>query len=272
MGATLVTITLTEEDILRIHYALVEEFEATDNPITPPGIRNQHLLASAVCRQHSSLGTTLKYPDPLRNAATLTFGLCCDHPFHNGNKRTALVSLLVHLDKNKFSLAGVQNTELFKLVLSIVEHKVIDSKTHRKSSFNRPIPDDEVESIANWLKQRAKPIKRGEKQITYRELRKILERYDFELGNPNNNTIQVLRVTEEKGFLRKSKVIRRHIGTIPYPRENGILSIKDIKYVRQICKLREEDGTDSNAFYENGVGIDFFINKHRKILQRLANK
>ena len=29
------------------------------------------------------------------------FGICCDHPFHNGNTRTALVTMLVHLDNNQ---------------------------------------------------------------------------------------------------------------------------------------------------------------------------
>jgi len=59
------------------------------------------LLASAVARQESGYGNTLKYHEPIINAATLLYGICNDHPFHNGNKRTALVCALAHLDRNR---------------------------------------------------------------------------------------------------------------------------------------------------------------------------
>ena len=68
-------ITLSEEEALRIHFALVDEFATTTNPIEPPGVKSHTLLGSAVSRQHSSLGDTIKYPDPIHNAATFAFGL-----------------------------------------------------------------------------------------------------------------------------------------------------------------------------------------------------
>ena len=125
-------ITLSEEEVLRIHYALVEEFVKSNNPIDPPGIKSPTLFGSAIFRQHSGLGDLLKYPDLIHSAATLAFGLCCDHPFHNGNKRTALVALLVHLDKNRLSLAGVPDDELFKLMLSIAQHDIASVRSKAK--------------------------------------------------------------------------------------------------------------------------------------------
>lgn len=62
--------TLSEDEVLRIHYALVEEFAITNNPIEPPGVKSETLLGSAVSRQHSGLGDVLKYPDAIHNAAT----------------------------------------------------------------------------------------------------------------------------------------------------------------------------------------------------------
>lgn len=265
-------ITLSEEDVLHIHYALVEEFANSNNPIEPPGVKSQSLLGSAVSRQHSSLGDTLKYPDVVHNAATLAFGLCCDHPFHNGNKRTALVALLVHLDKNRLSLAGVPDAELFNLMLSIAQHEVASTKPKTKNPLNRPHADEEVEAIAEWIRRRAKPLKRGEKQITYRQLRRILARFGYELDDPDGNAIKILRVIREKPLFRPERTVRQHIATIGYPRENVVLSMHDIKFIRKVCKLREEDGIDSDAFYGDGAVIDTFINQHRKILQRLANR
>ena len=96
--------TLSAEDVLQIHEILVADFQESGDPISPPGVRSVSLLQSAVGRQTTGIGSVLKYPDPIFNAATLLYGLCNDHPFHNGNKRTALVAALVHLDRNKFTL------------------------------------------------------------------------------------------------------------------------------------------------------------------------
>src|SRR6187402_3953254 len=94
---------LSTEDIESIHNYLANDFANDDDPISPAGIKSEHLLGSAVYRQHSGFEGYLKYSDAISNAATLIYGICNDHPFHNGNKRTALVSLLVHLDKNKLT-------------------------------------------------------------------------------------------------------------------------------------------------------------------------
>jgi death-on-curing protein len=265
-------ITLSEEDVLRIHYSLVEEFAESNNPINPAGVRSQSLLGSAVSRQHSSLGEILKYPDAIHNAATLAFGICNDHPFHNGNKRTALVSLLVHLELNRLSLAGTPDNDLFDLMLSIAKHTVAPINNKTKNSLNLPPADEEVEAIAGWLHEKAKPLKRGELQITYKQLRKILSHYGYELDDPDSNRIKILHIVREKPLFRPERTVRIHIATIGYPREGGILSLENIKFVRRVCKLREEDGVDSDAFYADGAIIDTFINQHRKILQRLANR
>lgn len=265
-------VKLSEDDVLRIHNALVEEFATTNNPIDPPGVKSESLLGSAVSRQHSGLDGILKYPDPLHNAATLAFGLCCDHPFHNGNKRTALVSLLVHLDKNHLSLAGVPDADLFNLMLSIAKHEVVHTKIKTSHPLQRPHADEEVEAIAEWLLQRVKPLNRGERQITYKQLRKILANHKYELDDPYGNAIKIYRLVEEKPLFRAPRIARQHVGSVGYPRESVIVSIANIKLVRRICKLTEEDGVDSDAFYGNGAIVDTFINQHRKILQRLANR
>src|SRR5258708_5521281 len=103
--------TVTVEDVVAIHESLVADFAAAADPIAPPGIRTRALHESAVNRQLTSHGDRLKYPDPISNAATLTFGICNDHPFHNGNKRTALVAMLVHLDKNKLALYHTKQSD-----------------------------------------------------------------------------------------------------------------------------------------------------------------
>jgi hypothetical protein len=47
--------------------------------------------------------------------------------------------------------------------------------------------------IVGWLRSRADRVLRGEKIITYRDLKRILESFDYSLENPKNNSIDVVR-------------------------------------------------------------------------------
>lgn len=58
------------------------------------------------------------YPTLFDKAAQLCFGLAKDHPFKDGNKRTALHSILVFLDVNGISI-DYDETEMEELILSV---------------------------------------------------------------------------------------------------------------------------------------------------------
>jgi death-on-curing family protein len=253
---------LSVDEAEMIHWALVEDFSDSINPIYPPGVKDINLLASAVFRQHTSIGNTEKYTDPFSNAASLFYGICCDHPFHNGNKRTALVSMLVHLEKNNLTLDGVKENDLYNLVISLAKHTILDDYSH-DNKYNKVNPDNETMIISNWIKRHSRYIIRGERNITYRQLDRILKRHSYSLDNPSGNYIDIVRLSMGKKI---------HIGKIGYPNQNEDVSIHDIKYVRSLCHLKEEDGCDSNTFYGEAGIIDSFINKYRNILKRLANK
>jgi death-on-curing protein len=264
--------TLSVEEVRRIHFALVEEFQSSSNPIFPPGVKSENLLASAVSRQDTSIGGTLKYPDPFSNAATLAFGICCDHPFHNGNKRTALVSLLAHLYKNRLSLAGVAEADLYNLVITISIHAVATGKKKSKHAVDRPCPDDEISAVSGWIRANSRSIQRGERQITYRQLRQILEHFGYVLKNPKGNAIDIYRREKSWGLLLRPSEVQIRIGSIPFPGDGTIVSVKDIKYVRKLCRLVPDHGVDTEDFYGEGQPLDAFIIQHRDILHRLASK
>jgi death-on-curing protein len=64
------------------------------------GVREEALLESAVAApQATMMGQTL-FTDPLEIAAAYLFYLCRNHPFVDGNKRTALATCLVFLSEN----------------------------------------------------------------------------------------------------------------------------------------------------------------------------
>ncbi len=64
------------------------------------GVRDEALLESAVAApQATMLGEPL-ITDPLELATAYLFYLCRNHPFIDGNKRTALATCLVFLSEN----------------------------------------------------------------------------------------------------------------------------------------------------------------------------
>jgi death-on-curing protein len=264
--------TLSVAEVLKVHEILVRDFAESPNPVQPPGVRSDALLASAVGRQLTSLGNVLKYPEPYSNAATLAYGICCDHAFHNGNKRTALVSMLAHLDRNQLTLYDTNQNDLYDLMTGIADHSF--AAKHDKKLRGKPkvTADDEVQAITQWLRERADRIRRGERIITFRELRSILKGFGFHLENPKDNKIDIVRhETETSGlFLKRKRQVVKRIGSMSWPGENREVGIAEVKRVRAICKLREEDGTDSTSFYEYTIIVDSFVNRYRSVLRRLA--
>jgi death on curing protein len=64
------------------------------------GVRDQGLLASAVATPQASFGGDFLHPDLFAMAAAYAFHLCKNHPFVDGNKRTAFYATLVFLERN----------------------------------------------------------------------------------------------------------------------------------------------------------------------------
>ena len=272
----LIVETLCDEEILRIYDLLVLDFAESDDPIKPAGLRSPDLLASAVSRQHTGIGVRLKYSEAPENAATLLFGICHDHPFINGNKRTALVSMLAHLDKNRMTLVKAGREELFQMIIDVANHTFVA----RGSKPRRPHgnPDHEVAEIARWVRDHLYRLQKGERQITYRQLRAILGRYGYALENPHGNSIDIVKIqeiVERRFFSSKTTTVRKRITSIPYPGEKRLVTIGLLKHIRKVCQLTEADGFDSPSFYapdDDTNVIDGFINEYRTVLRRLAKR
>jgi death-on-curing protein len=65
------------------------------------GLREPALLESAVAAPQAAMMGEAIFTDPVEIAAAYLFYLCRNHPFVDGNKRTALASCLVFLSENE---------------------------------------------------------------------------------------------------------------------------------------------------------------------------
>src|SRR5512136_2166367 len=64
------------------------------------GLRDEALLESAVAAPQATMMGKPLITDPVELAAAYLFYLCRNHPFIDGNKRTALATCLVFLSEN----------------------------------------------------------------------------------------------------------------------------------------------------------------------------
>ena len=121
-------IYLTLEQVLAIHHEEIEKFGGSH------GIRDLGLLESALQRPQASFMGVDLYATLFDKAAALIHSILLNHPFLDGNKRTATVSVARFLYVNEFKLTVIQN-ELVKFALE-VEAKILD-----------------LEQIPKWLKE-----------------------------------------------------------------------------------------------------------------------
>ena len=103
---------LSKQQVLMLHTALIEEFGGID------GVRDIGMLESALSAPFQTFGGEPLYPSTQSKAAQLCFGLVCNHPFLDGNKRIGAHVMLVFLALNGIEMEYTQQ-ELIDIILSV---------------------------------------------------------------------------------------------------------------------------------------------------------
>jgi death-on-curing protein len=126
--------------VLTIHRELVEEFRGT------LGIRDANALDSALARplNRHAYGVTL---DICQLAAAYGYGLCCNHPLVDGNKRAAFMAMYVFLRLN-----GI-----------VMKASEVDAVAAMESLASGSMSEDE---LAEWLREntRKRSRRRGSRE------------------------------------------------------------------------------------------------------------
>ena len=185
-------------------------------------------------------------------AAALMHSLIHDHPFHNGNKRTALVSVLVFFDKNGWTLVADED-DLYDYFLQVGAHGIVDAGAVTSAEY----ADAEVAEISQWLAQHTKRTEHRHKPMQFRQLRQILNSYNCSMSSGSTGSKMNIRRGELKtqiGFAGKSRVV----------------DASAIGKVRRDLQLDEDHGYDTDMFYNAEKRLPAFITKYRKTLDRLA--
>jgi death-on-curing protein len=113
---------LTVEIVREIHASAIARFGGSD------GVRELTLLESAVAAPQATIGGESPFSDLTEVGAAYLFYLCRNHPFVDGNKRTALGACLVFLRLNGLQPAA-DGPEWEALTLDVASGKVDREQT-----------------------------------------------------------------------------------------------------------------------------------------------
>jgi len=123
---------LSPQQVLAIHDQMIKRFGGSF------GTRDIGLLESAVLRCQASFDGQDLYAGLFEKAAALLQSLLKNHPFVDGNKRTALTSAGIFLEMNGYHLMNTHNEEV-KFAIRVDNENL------------------SIEKIAAWFKKNSKP-------------------------------------------------------------------------------------------------------------------
>lgn len=108
---------LTLPEILEIHEDRIRVYGGTS------GVRALDLLQSAMGNVEATFGGEYLHQSLFEMAAAYLYGICRNHPFLDGNKRTSLACALAFLRFNGFKVQSGQDT-LYDLVIGVAEGRI----------------------------------------------------------------------------------------------------------------------------------------------------
>ena len=124
---------ITLDEALAIHSEMIALFGGR------AGIHDFTLLHSAIERPRAQFGGTYLYTSIWTMAAALLHSLVKNHPFDDGNKRTAYTSTVRFLYKNGYNLRN-KHREGIEFMVAV------------------DVKNISVEEIADWLKKNSKKV------------------------------------------------------------------------------------------------------------------
>lgn len=110
-------IYITLEEVLAIHFDQIERYGGSH------GVRSLDLLLSSIARPQASFGGSDLYKNIYEKGASIVHSIILNHPFVDGNKRTAITSLARFLHINGFGL-NATNEQIVKFMLKVATDSV----------------------------------------------------------------------------------------------------------------------------------------------------
>jgi death-on-curing family protein len=255
---------ISVEQVLEIYRQLSLDYEESDDPVATAGLIDLNLVSSAV--ENPKIAYQKYHTIELAVAATI-FSLIRNHPFPNGNKRTALIAMLVMLDENGFRLhEKVDDSKLFKFVYDIAGSQLLEFS--REKYMN--LWEHEILRIKDWVTS-SKTTKEETRvrPLPWRVLRQKLEELECQISdNTKGGEIVITRTIPNKGFLTRNDALKFKVkvsldGT---DIDKGV-----IQTLRKQLLLDDRNGVPTSVFFSRYPTLPSeFIQNHSRLIKRLS--
>lgn len=235
-------------DVLKAHFMVVDYFFELGEGVGGVGPRSLGILYSALSRQVTSYAGVRKWTDDMDIAATLFYGLIKNHPFHDANKRTALLVMLHHMRKIGRT-PSVRQSEFEDLTVNIADNFL---NSYREYDQFIACTDPEISFISSFLRRKTRESDKRYYTVTYRQLNTMLGRFGFQLANPSGNYIYVVRDADPS----------QQLAQIGFPGWTKQVGQGAIKTVRSCTGLTPDNGCDSQVFFRDYDPLGSLINQY----------
>jgi death-on-curing protein len=109
--------SLTKENVLKLHNRQIERFGGTS------GVRDAGLLESALAQPQATFSGQFLHSTIYEQAAAYLYHLAKNHPFLDGNKRTAFATMDTFLRLNGYRLT-LTDEDSYAMVLQVVTDRL----------------------------------------------------------------------------------------------------------------------------------------------------
>jgi death-on-curing protein len=114
-------ITLSKEQVKRLHQKLLEQTGGLG------GIRDEHLLDSALSSPFQTFDGVELYPSAAAKIARIAYGLVCNHPFSDGNKRIGTYVMMILPELNHIE-ADFPDDDIIRIGLELAGGNMSDAQ------------------------------------------------------------------------------------------------------------------------------------------------
>ncbi|HBZ44951.1 MAG TPA: hypothetical protein DEO85_13050 [Maritimibacter sp.] len=266
------TALLSYEDVLDAHFCIVDFFTREGYGLGGIGVKDIGTFVSTVERQYAGYGSADIYENDYQKIASLMFGIIKNHPFYDGNKRTAFLCALLQLNRMG-RIIKVSEKEFEDLMVEIADDS-IQRRSALKELRKKKAKNAEILYLGRYLEKNSRKRARLNKTIKFRQLRQIVEENGFSFANSNKGTIDLVKVSRKpvRRFWSRDKVetTKTVLATIAYHGEGVDVPDNTVKLVRQACGLTDQDGFDGEVLLRDAQPTFQLINSYQSALQNLA--
>lgn len=136
---------LTLLEVLTLHETAIDEHGGSH------GIRDQGLLESALAMPRQGFGDQYANEFPFGMAAAYAFHICKNHPFVDGNKRTAFAAMVVFLRMNGWSLTADEEAAASRIIEMATDVMDKEKLAGWLAANTRPRPSLELRKFLGQL-------------------------------------------------------------------------------------------------------------------------